>query len=172
MEKLVAVVVPDRKDALACLQILEELDADGDVTLFATDIVHRDERAGADGTLSVEHQSDRGPVGMGAGMLVGSVLGAFGGPVGVGVGFAIGGLIGALAQYVHYARVGATFTEQIRKELPPGTFAVLADMEEAYSSRLDERVAPLASRVIRELPKTLAKQRRNRRFKRVRAPGA
>jgi uncharacterized membrane protein len=159
MERFLAVVVPDEKKAVACLHVLEELDADGDVTLFAADIVQRDQREGPDGTLSVVHQTDRGPIGMGVGMLVGSLIGLFGGPVGVAAGFASGGLIGGWVQHVYYARVAARFMEEIRKELSPGGFAVLAELDEAYSCRLEERVAPLGcTRVIRESRKTLAKQ--------------
>ena len=82
MGKFVAVVVPDEKKAYECLRAIEELHKEGDVTLFAADIVKRDEREGPDGTLSVVHQSDRGPAGMGVGTLVGSLIGLFGGPVG------------------------------------------------------------------------------------------
>lgn len=145
MSNFVVVVVPDEAKAYEAMRAMKELHAEGTVTLFGAAVVER--KSG--GKLEIKQEVDRGPVGLGLGSLVGGLIGLFGGPVGAAAGVAAGGLLGSWRDYMR-AGVGEDFGETIARELPPGSFAVIAEMSEDWIVPTDTRMEALGGRVLRE----------------------
>jgi uncharacterized membrane protein len=72
-------------------------------------------------------------------MLTGSVIGLLGGPAGAVLGASIGGLSGLLFD-LDNADVGAAFYGDVVKTLTPGKTAVLADVDESWTTPIDARM--------------------------------
>src|SRR5512139_2503901 len=90
MDRVVAVVFNDEKQAYEGLRALRDLHKDGSITLYSDAVVGKD----ASGKLLVRETSE-GPAGTVFGLLTGSLVGLLGGPIGVAVGASTGTMIGA-----------------------------------------------------------------------------
>jgi uncharacterized membrane protein len=145
MSKFVVVTVPSEPKAYEALQAMNDLHAEGSVTLYAAAVVERNE----DGTLSVKQAMDEGPLGFGVGALVGGLIGVIGGPAGYLAGTAAGGLLGGVRDYLS-AGVSDEFMETVTRELSPGTFAVIAEVSEDWVAPMDVRMEAIGGRVTRE----------------------
>lgn len=158
-DKFIAVVVPDEKTAYKVRQELEELHNEGSLTVYATAVVQR----GPNGTLSVKEMSDEGPAGTALGALLGAMIGLAGGPAGVVAGTASGSLIGSWGQYGVHADVSEEFAEDFARDLRPGDFAVLAEVEEEWAAPLDTRLGQLGAKAVRESREAFADELMQRR---------
>jgi uncharacterized membrane protein len=158
MDKFIAVVIPDEKKAYEVVHELDELHNDGSVTVYATAVVQRE----PNGTLSVKQGSDEGPVGAALGALLGTFIGLAGGPAGAIAGTAGGALIGGWGQYGH-AEVSGQFAEDFARDLRPGDFAVLAEVEEEWVAPIDTRIGQLGGKVVRESREAFAEELLERR---------
>ena len=67
MSKFIFVSFPDEAKAYEGTRSLEELHAEGSLTLYAVAVVAKS----PDGKLTVKRESDRGPLGISVGSLVG-----------------------------------------------------------------------------------------------------
>jgi uncharacterized membrane protein len=146
MDKFVVVVFPDERRAYEGVSQLRQLHEEGSVSLWATSVVRRE----ADGTLTIVQEGDPGPLGVGVGALTGGLIGLFGGPVGAAVGLAGGGVVGDAL----HAGVSRDFLEELRGELAPGKYAVVAEVSEDWLAPLDTRMDALGGNVIREAQTT------------------
>src|SRR4029434_1030461 len=90
MDKVVAVVFDDEKQAYDGLRAFRDLHADGSITLYSNAVVAKDPK----GTVSVR-EGDEVPEGTVFGLLTGSLIGILGGPIGVAVGASTGTMMGA-----------------------------------------------------------------------------
>ena len=77
MSKFIFVAFPDEAKAYEGTRSLEELHAEGSLSLYGLSVVAR----GQDGKLSVKRESDRGPLGIAVASVVGGMIGLLGGPV-------------------------------------------------------------------------------------------
>jgi uncharacterized membrane protein len=145
MNRFAVMVFPDEKRAYQGLRALQELHAEGSVTVWSTDVVQR----AADGKLSILKGNDQGPLGTGLGALAGGLVGLFGGPVGAVVGVAAGATAGAVRDLVHLG-MSAEFLTTIERDLAPGKYAVIAEISEEWVVPLDTRMAELGAKVARE----------------------
>lgn len=145
MSKFAVVVFEDEKKAYEGLRALEELHAEGSLTLWGTDVLRRD----AEGGVSIVKRDDRGPLGTGLGTLAGGLVGLFGGPVGAVVGMAVGATAGGVGDLVHLD-VSEEFLAAVERELAPGKFAVIAEIDEEWVVPLDSRMEKLGTKVVRE----------------------
>ena len=102
----------------------------------------------ADGTVSVKQLDDSGPIGTLTGTAVGSLIGLLGGPVGLAIGAASGLALGALYD-VDNARVGEDFLDDVSKSLTPNKVAVVAEVEEEWTTPVDTRMEALGGTVLR-----------------------
>lgn len=144
MNKFIVAGFRDETKAYEGVRALKELHAEGSVTVYGTAVVQRD----AKGSLAIKQWSDRGPVGLGVGALVGGLIGMFGGPVGAVIGMAGGGLVGTWRDLLH-AEVSDEFLEALEKELAPGRFAVVAEVSEEWTTPIDVRMEALGGIVVR-----------------------
>ena len=145
MSKFAVVVFEDEKKAYEGLHALQELHAEGSLTVWGTDVLRRD----AERRVSIVKRDDQGPLGTGLGMLAGGLVGLFGGPVGAVVGMAVGATAGGVGDLVHLG-VSEEFLAAVERDLAPGKFAVIAEIDEEWVVPLDSRMEELGAKVVRE----------------------
>ena len=145
MSKYVVVIFPNEAKAYEGTRALKELHGEGSLTLYGMAVVARD----ADGKLSLKQEADPGPLGMGVGALVGTLLGLLGGPVGAVVGYGTGATVGVLSD-IYNAGVGVSFVDTVSEKLTPGKTAVIAEIAEEWVTPLDTRMEAIGGFVIRE----------------------
>ncbi len=145
MSTFAVVVFPEEKSAYEGLHALQQLHAEGSLTVWGTDVVAR----GTDGRISILKRDDAGPLGTGLGTLTGGLVGLFGGPVGAAIGAAVGATAGAVRDLFHVG-VSDEFLTTVERILQPGKFAVVAEIHEEWMVPLDTRMAALGATVVRE----------------------
>lgn len=144
MDKMLVTVYDNESKAYEGSRVLEELDAEGSIGLYATAVVAKD----AGGQVTVKQATDEGPLGTAAGLFAGNLLGLLGGPVGLAVGAGVGTLGGALYDL---ARVGVSddFLAEVEQQLKPGKAAVVAGVWEEWVTPVDTRIAAAGGTVLR-----------------------
>ena len=120
MSKFAVIVFSEEVRAYQGLEALQQLHAEGTLTVYGTGVVQRD----ADGTVRILKRADQCPAGLGVGALVGGLVGLFGGPVGAAVGAAVGGAAGGLRDELHVI-MSDDFLERV--EQTPGLRQVRRD---------------------------------------------
>jgi uncharacterized membrane protein len=144
MSKFVVIVFPNETRAYEGNRALKELHAEGNLTLYGTAVIAKD----AAGKFSVKETADAGPLGTAVGALVGALLGVIGGPVGVLVGAAGGTAFGSMVDLFNYG-VGEDFVLKVSNEMGPGKTAVVAELDETWTTPLDTRMEALGGTVVR-----------------------
>lgn len=144
MNVMVVAVFDTETAALEGLQALRDLHKEGGISLYASAVIVKD----ATGKLSVRKPAEDGPLGSALGFLTGGLIGLLGGPPGMAVGAYAGGVAGSLFDV---AKAGAdlTFLDDVSKQLTPGKAAVLAEVEEAWTTLLDSRLQEHGGTVFR-----------------------
>ena len=151
MNKYVMVVLSDESKAYEAVHQLRELHREGSISVYGTAVIQRD----ASGAVSVRERSDEGPLGMGLGALTGALIGVLGGPVGVAAGVAAGATAGLWRDYRN-ADLSDEFLEEAQRNLVPGKFAVIAEVEEEWVAPINTRMEVLGGTVVRELRQKFA----------------
>jgi uncharacterized membrane protein len=144
MDRMLVVVFGDQSAAYKGKEALQLLDGEGIIKLYAYAVVAKN----ADGTSTVKQSDDSSPMGMLAGTSLGSLIGLLGGPVGLAIGAGVGFLTGAAAD-IDNARVGTDFVDDVTKVLLPGRVAVVAQVDEEWTTPVDTRMEPLGGLVFR-----------------------
>jgi uncharacterized membrane protein/ElaB/YqjD/DUF883 family membrane-anchored ribosome-binding protein len=144
MDRMLVVVFDNESKAYEGSRALQQLDGDGSIAVYATRVVAKN----PDGTTAVKQGTDSGPLGTLTGTAVGSLVGLLGGPVGVAVGAAGGSLIGAMAD-LDNVRVGSDFLADVAEALTPGKVAVVAEVDEEWTTPVDTRMEALGGVVLR-----------------------
>jgi uncharacterized membrane protein len=146
MNKVLVAVFDNEAAAFEGLSALRDLHRDGDITLYASAVVAKDTA----GKISVKQAVEQGPVGTAVGLLTGSLVGILGGPVGVAVGASLGGLTGLLFD-LDDSGVGVGILDDVSKALTSGKVAVLAELEESWTTPVDTRLHKHGAMVFRRL---------------------
>jgi len=146
MNKMLVAVFDTEAAAFEGLSALRDLHRDGDITLYASAVIVKDKT----GKMNVKQEADSGPVGTAVGLLTGSLIGILGGPAGLAAGASLGGLTGFLFD-LDQSGIGATFLDDVSKTLTPGKAAVVAEMEESWTTPVDTRLHKLGGIVFRRL---------------------
>jgi hypothetical protein len=89
-----------------------------------------------------------GPIGSLVGTSLGSLIGVLAGPVGLAVGASAGLLAGAAAD-VNNAGIGYDFIDDVSKVLSPNRVAVIAEIDEDWTTPVDTRMEALGGTVFR-----------------------
>ena len=144
MDRMLVVVFDNESKAYKGREALQLLDREGSVKLYACAVVAKN----TDGTATIKQNDDASPLGMLAGTSIGSLIGLLGGPVGLAIGATVGFLSGATAD-IDNARVGADFVDDVTKVLLPGRVAVVAQVDEEWTTPVDTRMEPLGGIVFR-----------------------
>ncbi len=154
MDNYIAVVFPNDDAAYQGLHEIWRLDHSADVTAHGAAVIHRDALGTIDVATKQTHPGVRTAIGVG----IGALLGALAGPIGIaagatiaagaGVGAAAGGLIGLTGDAVKSGE-----HEQAAYEtafvLPTGQSAVIAEVEETWTTPIDNAMKRLGGTVYR-----------------------
>jgi uncharacterized membrane protein len=135
MNELLVAVFNTEDAAVKGMRALTELHQEGGVSVYASALIVK----GRDGNISVKQQSEPAPFGTALGLLTGGIVGLLGGPAGSAVGASLAGYVGLLADW---ARTGVDlrFLDDVGKTLSAGKAAVLAEIEESWTSLLEPRL--------------------------------
>jgi uncharacterized membrane protein len=144
MDRMLVVVFDNEKTAYEGSRALQQLDGDGSIAVYAGAVIIKN----ADGTTTVKQENDAAPWGTVAGTAVGALIGLIGGPAGVALGAVSGALIGAVPD-LDNARVGSDFLDEVSKELAPGKVALVAEIDEDWTTPVDTRMEALGGYIFR-----------------------
>ena len=144
-ENVVVVRFTEPSKAYQALSVLKECDADGRIGLESAAIVERT----ATGELHIPESADNvGLVGTASGSLIGMLVGVLGGPVGVLVGWGAGALMGG-AFDVDRAVTSDEALTVLGLAIPPGSTAVIAEVEEFEGEAVDAEMSKLGGEMTR-----------------------
>jgi len=144
MERTLVVVFDSEKKAYEGKKALQRLDGEGSITLYANAVVTKS----ADGTVAVKDVNEPGPLGTVLGTTVGGLVALLGGPAAALVGATSGLAIGS-AFDLDSVRVGEDFIEDVSKALAPKKAALIAEIDEEWTTPLDTRMEEIGGTVFR-----------------------
>ena len=144
MDRMLVVVFDNESKAYEGKKALLQLDGEGSIAVYGYAVVAKN----ADGTASVKQGDDVGPIGSLVGTSLGSLIGVLAGPVGLAVG-ASAGLAAGGAYDVNNAGIGYDFIDDVSKVLLPNRVAVVAEIDEDWTTPVDTRMEALGGTVFR-----------------------
>jgi uncharacterized membrane protein len=144
MERMVVVVFVNESKAYEGERVLQQLDAEGSISVFAHAVLAKHD----DGTVAVKQGDEPGPLGAIVGTSLGSLIGLLGGPVGLAIG-ATAGFVGGGIFDLNNVRIGEDFLDDITKTLTPNKVAVVAEIDEEWTTPLDTRMEAIGGSVFR-----------------------
>src|ERR1700731_5491081 len=152
MDKMLVAVFDNGTAAFDGLSALRDLHRDGYITFYAWAVIVKD----GTGKISVKQALEEGgpPPGAALGLLTGKLLKLLRGPAGLAIGTSLPGLTGFLFD-LDMSRIGPKFLDEIVQALTPGKAAVLAEVDESSTTRIDERLRKRGGMVFRRLPAEL-----------------
>ena len=144
MDRMLVVVFDTEKKAYEGKNALLQLDGEGSIVVYANAVLAKD----ADGTVTVRQSDDPGPLGSLVGTSLGSLIGLLGGPAGLAIGAAVGLVAGSTVDLSN-ARVGGDFVDDVSKQLRPNRVAVVAEIQEDWTTPVDTRMEAIGGIVFR-----------------------
>ena len=144
MDRMLVVVFDNESKAYEGKQALVQLDKEGSIGVYGYAVLAKN----ADGSATVKQGDDVGPIGSLVGTSLGSLVGVLAGPAGLAVG-ASAGLLAGSAFDVNNAGIGADFIDDVSKVLLPNRVAVIAEIDEDWTSPVDTRMEAIGGTVFR-----------------------
>jgi uncharacterized membrane protein len=144
MDRMLVVVFDTEPKAYEGKKTLLQLDSEGSIAVYAYAVLAKN----ADSTTTLRQSDDPGPLGTLVGTSLGSLVGLLGGPVGLAIGAGVGLLAGGAAD-LDNSRVGVDFINDVAKELRPNKFAVVAEIQEDWTTPVDTRMEAIGGIVFR-----------------------
>jgi uncharacterized membrane protein len=144
MDRMLVVVFDNETKAYEGRKALLQLDGEGSISVYAYGVLAKH----ADSTATVKQWDDSGPIGTLLGTSFGSLIGLLGGPVGLAIGATAGLAVGGAAD-LNNARVGEDFIDDVTKILLPNRVAVVAEIEEDWTTPVDTRMEAIGGSVFR-----------------------
>jgi uncharacterized membrane protein len=144
MDRMLVVVFDNESAAYEGKKALLQLDGEGSIGVYGYAVLAKN----ADGSASVNQGDDVGPIGSLVGTSLGSLIGVLAGPVGLAVG-ASAGLLAGGAFDVTNAGIGDDFVDDVSKVLLPNRVAVIAEIDEDWTTPVDTRMEAIGGTVFR-----------------------
>jgi len=144
MDRMLVVVFDNESKAYEGKKALMRLDGEGSISVYAYAVLAKH----ADGTSTIKQGDDVGPLGTLVGTSVGSLIGLLGGPAGLAIGATAGALSGGVFD-LHNVRIGDDFIDDVGKALTPNKVAVVAEVDEEWTTPVDTRMEALGGTVYR-----------------------
>jgi len=144
MDRMLVVVFDSENKAYEGKKALSQLENEGNIVVYAYAVIGKN----PDGTTTLKQGDDPGPLGTLVGTSLGSLIGLLGGPVGLAIGATAGLFSGSLAD-LNNARVGEDFIDDVRQELQSNKFAVVAEIQEDWTTPVDSRMEAIGGKVYR-----------------------
>jgi uncharacterized membrane protein len=145
MNRVLVVIFSEASAAFDGRDSLKSLDHEDLLTLYGYAIVTKK----PDGTCDLIDSHELGGLPTVLGSSLGSLIGLLGGPAGFAIGTMAGFLAGLTAD-LNTARVSAGFVDEVSRELTPGKFALVADVDEDWTRWVDLRMQELGGVTYRE----------------------
>ena len=144
MDRMLVVVFDSEGKAYDGMKALSQLENEGSIAVYAYAVIGKN----ADGTTTLKQSDDPGPLGTLVGTSLGSLIGLIGGPAGLAIGAGVGLLAGGTVD-LNDARVGEDFIDDVKQALQPNKFAVLAEIQEDWTTPVDSRMEAIGGKVYR-----------------------
>jgi uncharacterized membrane protein len=144
MDRVLVVVFDNETKAYEGKKALVQLDNEGSISVYGYAVVAKN----TDGTALIKQGDDVGPLGTLTGTALGSLIGVLFGPVGLAVG-ATAGFTGGATFDLTNAGVGDDFIDDVSAALLPGKVAVVAEIEEDWTTPVDTRMEAIGGVVFR-----------------------
>jgi uncharacterized membrane protein len=144
MDRMLVVIFPSESKAYEGRTALQQLEDEGSVDVYGYAVLSKN----PDGTASVKQGDDAGPIGTLVGTALGSLIGVLGGPVGVAAGAAAGMAVGSSVD-LNNTRVGSDFIDDVQKFLVPPNVALIAEVDEEWTTPVDTRMEAIGGNVFR-----------------------
>lgn len=144
MDRMLVVVFDSESKAYEGKKALLQLDAEGSISAYGYAVVAKN----SDGTATVKQGDDSGPLGTLTGTALGSLIGLLGGPAGLAIGAATGLAAGATLD-LQNARISDDFVDDVTKVLLPTRVALIAEIEEDWTTPVDTRMEAIGGTVFR-----------------------
>ena len=144
MDRMLVVVFDSENKAYEGKKALSQLDNEGSIVVYGYAVIGKN----PDGTTTLKKSDDPGPMGTLVGTLLGSLIGLLGGPVGLAIGAGVGLLAGGTVD-LNYATVGEDFVDDVKQALQPNRFAVVAEIQEDWTTPVDSRMEAIGGTVYR-----------------------
>ena len=144
MDRMLVVVFDNERKAYEGKKALLQLDAEGSISVYGYAVVAKK----ADGTSTIKQGDDVGPLGTLVGTTLGSLIGVLFGPVGLAIG-ATAGFTGGATADVYNSGVGDDFIDDVSKSLLPSKVALVAEIEEDWTTPVDTRMEAIGGLVFR-----------------------
>ena len=153
MDRMLVVVFDSEGKAYEGKKALSQLDSDGSIGVYAYAVVAKN----ADGTSTLKQGDDAGPLGTLAGTAFGSLIGALFGPVGLAIG-ASAGFAGGFGADLANAGIGEDFLDDVSKTLAPKKVALVAEIDEDWTTPVDNSMEKIGGIVFRRAVSDVAHQ--------------
>jgi uncharacterized membrane protein len=144
MDRMLVVVFDTEAKAYEGKNVLRMLENEGSIVIYAYAVIGKT----AEGNTTIMQSDYPGPLGTLVGTPLGALIGLLGGPAGVAIGAAVGLLAGSAAD-IHNAGVGDDFVQDVGKKLAPTKFAVVAEIQEEWTTPVDTRMEAIGGTVFR-----------------------
>jgi len=144
MDRMLVVVFDNENKAYEGKNALQQLDSEGSISVYGYAVLAKN----ADGTATVKQGDDVGPIGTLLGTSLGSLIGVLGGPAGMAVGAAAGMAAGSTLDLTNVG-VGSDFIDDVQRVLSPKKVALIAEIEEDWTTPVDTRMEAIGGTVFR-----------------------
>jgi uncharacterized membrane protein len=144
MDRMLVVVFDTETKAYEGKKALQQLENEGSIVTYAYAVIGKNAR----GDVTVKQSDDPGPLGTLVGTSLGSLIGLLGGPTGLAIG-ALAGMVAGSTADLDNARVSDDFIGDVAKKLTPTKFAVVAEIQEDWTTPVDSRMEAIGGTVFR-----------------------
>jgi len=144
MDRMLVVVFDSENKAYNGVRALTQLEDEGSIVVYGYAVIGKN----PDGTTTLKKKDDQGPLGTLAGTSLGSLIGLLGGPAGLAIGAGTGLVAGGTVD-LENARVGEDFIDDVNQALKPNTFALVAEIQEDWTTPVDSRMEAIGGTVYR-----------------------
>lgn len=144
MHRIIIAVFENESAVFEGQSALKELHKQGDISLFASAVITKE-----NGKVKLNQAADNGAKGTSLGILSGSLVGLLAGPAGMALGAYLGAL-GGLLYDLNDADFANSFLNDVANELEDGKSAVVADVDEGWTTPVNERLSDLGGTVYRK----------------------
>ena len=153
MDRMLVVIFNSDIEAYKGKTALQQLDDEGSVRVYGYAVVAKN----TDGTATIAQGDNTGPLGSVFGMSIGALVGALFGPAGFALGSAAGLGSGAAVDFTNL-NVGQDYIDDVSKALSPGKFALVAEIDEDWTTPIDSRMESIGGQVFRRALSDVQKQ--------------
>jgi uncharacterized membrane protein len=143
VNKLLIAIFPDEAKAYEAARALEDPGDPAYIALRGVAVIVKH----ADGTLSAKKWSSRVAFRAPVGAVVGALIGLAAGPIGSAIGFTAGGLLGLSRDLANFG-IEESFFNEVATQLTPGKSALVIEVVEDASARLEARLRGLGATVL------------------------